>query len=104
ATDTDGDCITDYSDSMTFPRPATQTPFPCTTLFRSGDQGSHSFHVTLVTAGDQYIAVSDVNQPDSTGSAGVSVSPAALDHLAINTDANTVEHDSLEDTVSPVDA
>ena len=65
---------------------------PANYTFVAGDNGVHTFTngVTLNTSGTQTITVNDTVQTSKTGSANVSVSPAALDHITISPSSATI--------------
>ncbi len=57
---------------------------PADYTFAASDNGSHTFSVTLVTAGSQTVTVTDTQSSGTiTGSATVVVNPAAASHFAL---------------------
>jgi hypothetical protein len=62
---------------------------PADYKFLAGDNGVHTFTVTLVTAGSQTITATDTNNSSIVGQAGTLVNPAAADHLVFGQQPTT---------------
>src|SRR5205823_59401 len=67
-----------YTGTVTFSSSDVQAGLPASYTFTSADAGTHTFSVSLKTAGSQSITVTDTAAPAQTGSAtGIVVTPAA---------------------------
>jgi hypothetical protein len=81
ALDGSGNVVPGYTGTVHFTSTDPSAVLPADYTFTGGDAGSHTFSVTLKTAGSQTIIVTD--RSSVTGSATVAVSPAAASKLAI---------------------
>jgi hypothetical protein len=83
AVDTFGQTALGYTGTVHFGSTDGQAVLPGNYAFTGGDAGQHTFTsgVTLETAGSQTVTATDTATSSITGSASVSVSPAAADHL-----------------------
>ena len=63
---------------------------PANYTFTSGDNGVHTFTVTLATAGSQKITATDKTSASLLGGATVNVTPGAVDHLAFGQQPTSV--------------
>ncbi len=63
---------------------------PAAYTFKASDDGVHTFTVTLVTAGSQSVTATDESNSAILGSLSLSVTPAALDHLAFGQQPGSV--------------
>jgi hypothetical protein len=83
AVDVFGQTAVGYTGTVHFGGTDGQAALPGDYLFTLGDGGVHVFSngVTLKTAGNQTVTASDTATASLTGSASVSVNPAAADHL-----------------------
>ncbi|HEV3145079.1 MAG TPA: S53 family peptidase [Gemmataceae bacterium] len=82
AHDSNGNLVTSYAGTVHFASSDSQAVLPANYTFTSADMGSHTFTVTLKTAGSENITVVDTANGSLSGSATVSVSPAAASRLA----------------------
>src|SRR5437899_1887343 len=77
AEDAFGNVATGYSGTVHFTSTGSQATLPANYTFVSADKGSHSFSVTLKTAGAQNVTATDQSTASLTGSqSGISVTPA----------------------------
>lgn len=77
-----GSALTNYLGAIQFASSDLQAGLPANYTFVSGDNGTHTFYVTLKTAGSQTVSVADVSAPSAQGSASAAVSAAAPSQLA----------------------
>jgi hypothetical protein len=91
-----------------------QAELPADYAFTTADKGAHSFSATLKTAGTQSLTATDTGTASLTGSqAGITVSPATLDHFGVSTsvdgssavagtpfDVTVVAQDAFNNTVT----
>ncbi|HEV3084524.1 MAG TPA: FG-GAP-like repeat-containing protein, partial [Gemmataceae bacterium] len=75
--------VTGYTGTVHFTSSDNQAALPTNYTFTSGDVGSHVFAVTLKTAGNQSIAVTDAANNAKSGSAAVTVNAAAVSQLTV---------------------
>ena len=74
-----GNVATGYTGMVSFTSSDTQAALPVNYRFRSSDAGTHTFSVTLKTAGSQSIRVTDTVTNSLTASVtGITVTPGAL--------------------------
>jgi predicted outer membrane repeat protein len=79
-----GATATSYTGTVHFTSSDAQAVLPANYTFVSGDNGVHTFSVTLKTAGSQAVTVTDTVTVSSTGTqSGVTVTPAAATILAV---------------------
>jgi hypothetical protein len=83
ALDASNNVVTSYRGTIHFTTSDGNHVLPVDYTFVAGDNGVHTFAsgVTLRTAGSQTVSVNDTVNTSVTGSATVSVNPAAPDHL-----------------------
>jgi hypothetical protein len=86
AADVNGNVMPGYTGTVHFtssdPNSAVRLPKDYT--FTSADQGVHTFHATLVTAGTQSITATDTVTSTITGSqTGILITPAAVTHFRV---------------------
>jgi Domain of unknown function (DUF4082)/Fibronectin type III domain len=80
-----GTTDTGFLGTIAFSSSDVQAGLPADYTFTAGDEGSHTFTVTLKTAGSQSITATDTATPVVTGTlAGISVSPAAASRFLIS--------------------
>jgi hypothetical protein len=85
AKDASGNTATDYRGTVHFTSSDLQAGLPANYAFTAADAGVHAFPVTLKTAGTQSITATDTATSSITGSqSGITVTPAAVDHLNVN--------------------
>jgi PKD repeat protein len=70
-----GNTATGYTGTVHFTSSDSQATLPADYTFTSGDQGVHTFSVTLVTAGSQTITATDTGTGSITGTATLTVTP-----------------------------
>jgi hypothetical protein len=83
ALDPFGNTASGYLGTVHFSSSDGQATLPADYGFTSGDGGSHSFGVTLKTAGTQSVTASDTLSAGIAGTAAVAVSPAAASALQV---------------------
>jgi hypothetical protein len=90
AKDASDNTLSGYTGTIHFTSDSESPVLPSNYTFTAGDNGSHTFTngATLKTAGSQTITVNDTVQTSKTGSASVSVSPAAADHFKVTAPAS----------------
>jgi hypothetical protein len=80
-----GNVATQYAGTVVFSSSDVQAGLPASYAFTAADAGSHTFTVTLKTAGTQSISVKDSESLTVTGSeSGIVVSPAAATAFALS--------------------
>jgi PKD repeat protein len=88
AQDANGQTVAGYTGTVHFTSSDGQAILPADYTFTtgtSGDNGSHTFNVTLITIGSQSITVTDTATASIAGSqAGITVLPAAVSQLAVS--------------------
>jgi hypothetical protein len=72
-----------YSGTVHFSSSDTQAGLPADYTFQASDHGSHTFTVTLKTAGSQTLTVKDTVNNSLSATSPVSVSPAATSTLVV---------------------
>jgi hypothetical protein len=77
AVDASGRPVTGYTGTVHFTSSDAWAVLPDDYTFTSADAGAHTFQVTLETAGSQSLAVTDTSNSSLSGSAAVTVNPAA---------------------------
>ncbi len=90
AEDQYGNIVPDYTGTVHFTSTDAQAVLPPDYTFTVDDAGVHTFTVVLATAGDQTITTTDAD--GNTGSATVTVTPAAASHFQVIA-PDTVAHD-----------
>jgi hypothetical protein len=76
---------TGYLGTIRFSSSDVQAGLPANYTFTAADDGSHTFTITLKTAGSQSITATDTARPTVTGMlSGISVSPAAASRFIIS--------------------
>jgi hypothetical protein len=81
ALDANGNPFPGYTGTVHFTSSDSLAGLPADYTFTSGDNGAHTFSVTLDTAGSQSITVKDMANSSMSGSAAVTVNPAAASKL-----------------------
>src|SRR5262249_43305973 len=103
AQDEFGNTITDYTGTIHFN--TWDGALPANYTFSAADQGMHTFHATLQTAGQQAIRVADVNDSSVHGVANVMVeAPVAVPSFDIQAPANATPGQPVYITVVAKDA
>ena len=104
ATNPDGTTDTGYTGTVQFTSSDPQAVLPANYTFTTADQGVHTFTATLKTAGSQSLTVADTGNPGIAGTqTGITVSPAAANHLAIGTFGSTFAGSALPVDVTAFD-
>jgi hypothetical protein len=84
ARDTSGNVLTGYTGTVHFASSDPQAALPDDYTFTAGDHGTHTFTLTLKTAGTQALTVTDTVTPGFTGSqGGIVVNPAEAGHFVV---------------------
>ena len=84
AKDSNGNVATGYTGTVHFTSSDLQAGLPANYMFVAGDHGTHTFSVTLKTAGTQYIKATDTVTSTITGTqSGIVVQPASAQSLVI---------------------
>ncbi len=104
ARDPFGNIDTNYQGTVTFAGTDAAAVLPGDYTFTAADAGMHVFAggVTLFTAGSQDLSVTDTDS-GITGTANVTVSPAAADHFVIVAPAQVASGQAFEVTVLALD-
>ncbi|QEE26922.1 hypothetical protein FTW19_02220 [Terriglobus albidus] len=77
AKDSGGSTYTGYTGTVHFTSSDAQAALPANYTFTAGDNGVHTFSVTLKTAGSQSVTVNDVVTTSATGTASATISAGA---------------------------
>ena len=84
AYDAYGNVATGYTGTVHFTSSDAQAILPANYTFTGGDAGTHTFSVTLKTAGTQSITATDTVTGSITGTqTGITVNPAGRRHLTV---------------------
>jgi fibronectin type 3 domain-containing protein len=79
-----GNTVTNYTGTVHFTSSDPQAVLPANYTFRGGDQGVHTFRVTLKTAGSQSLTITDTVNSSLTGKeTGITVVAAAARSLKV---------------------
>ncbi|HVK07973.1 MAG TPA: VCBS repeat-containing protein [Gemmataceae bacterium] len=100
ALDEEGNRVTDYTGTVTFTSTDPQAVLPGAYTFEPADGGTHTFDVTLKTAGPRDLTVTG-GLGSVTGT--VQVSAAAADHFELATASATTAGDAFDVTVRALD-
>jgi RHS repeat-associated protein len=84
AEDIYGNINSGYTGTVTFTSSDANATLPANYTFTAADAGTHSVALVLRTAGADTVTATDTQHSTVTGSAGVQVAPAALEHLALS--------------------
>jgi hypothetical protein len=109
AQDAMGNTFTGYTGTVHFtssdPQVSAGTGLPADYTFTPTDAGVHVFNVMLTAAGTQSITVTDTASTSITGTqSGITVNPAAADHLAITGPPSAASGEAFDITVMVLDA
>lgn len=102
AFDAFGNVATGYAGTVHFSSSDSNATLPAAYTFTSADAGSHTFSLTLKTAGSQTAAATD--NSSLAGSATVMVSPAAATRLSLTVPSSATAGAAFSITVSAFDA
>jgi hypothetical protein len=103
ALDAYGNVATGYLGTAAFTSSDPQGQLSGKYTFTAADAGSHTFSVTLKTAGTQAVTATDTNTSSITGSATVAVSAATATHFAISAPASATAGSAFGITVTALD-
>src|SRR5713226_3490771 len=104
AKDPYGNVATGYRGAVHFTSTDGQAVLPANYTFVAGDNGVHSFSVTLKTAGSQTVTATDTVTGSITGTSGaVSVSPAAASVLTVTAPGTATAGTAFSVTVTAKD-
>jgi hypothetical protein len=104
AKDQANNTITSYPGTINFTSSDGQAVLPANYTYAAGDNGSHTFTVTLKTAGSESVTASDTVQSTVTGSASVSVGAAAASRLTLSAASTTPTAGSADNlTITALD-
>ncbi len=96
-----GGTVKGYTGTVQFTSGDAAAVLPANYTFTSADAGSHTFTITLKTAGSQTVTATDASSSSISGSAKVSVSPAAASTLAFGQQpGNTVVNKAISPAVT----
>jgi hypothetical protein len=104
ALDASGYVATAYQGTLSLSSSDPAALLPASYTFTAADAGTHTFTFALRTAGSQQLHASDPTTGISGYTAPITVSPAALDHLAVAAPPNSASYYSFNITVSAEDA
>jgi hypothetical protein len=106
AQDAAGNVTTAYTGTVQFTSSDAQAVLPANYTFVAGDNGVHSFSVTLKTAGSQSISATDTVTGSITGTqSAITVNPAAASTLGVSGFTNPTAAGAAHNvTVSALDA
>jgi titin len=104
AQDALGNPMPGYMGIVHFTSSAPAASLPADYTFTAADAGVHTFSVTLDTAGNQTVTVTDTVSSSLTASAVVAVAPAAATHLKVQASPSTVAGKAITITVTVLDA
>jgi hypothetical protein len=104
AYDAFGNVATGYTGTVHFSSSDALAGLPSDYTFQPSDNGQHTFSVTLDRAGSQSVTATDASNNTITGSAAVSVSPAAATNFSISAPSATIAGNAVTVTVTALDA
>jgi hypothetical protein len=104
ARDGSGNVLTGYTGTVHFSSSDPQAVLPADYPFTAADQGSHTFSVTLRTAGGQFVLVSDAVNGFGGSEGGITVVPAAAALLVLSAPANVTHGVAFSVTLTVQDA
>jgi hypothetical protein len=105
AVDAYGNTATDYQGTVTFSSSDPQAQLPDDYTFTSDDQGSHTFAVTLATAGDQTVSAADTQDATLTQTSDpVAVTPADASVFQLSAPASAIVGTPFDVTITVQDA
>ncbi|MGO9598661.1 MAG: DUF4082 domain-containing protein, partial [Isosphaeraceae bacterium] len=95
--------VTGYTGTVHFSSSDVQAGLPANYTFTAADNGTHTFSVTLKTAGSQTVTATDTVTSSITGSATVAVSPAAASTLVVTAPTSATAGAAFSVTVTAKD-
>ncbi len=103
ALDPSGNVLTGYTGTVHFTSSDPQAGLPADYTFTAADNGSHTFSVTLKTAGVESITASDGSNGLLGSETGITVNPAAASHFSISAPASVHHGTAFTLTVTALD-
>jgi len=105
AADASGQIATGYTGTVHFTSSDRQATAPADYSFAVADNGVHTFTngVTLKTASSQIVTATDTVMSSITGSAAVSITPAAADHFRVYAPATATAGQAFDVIVAALD-
>jgi CSLREA domain-containing protein len=86
AKDASGNTVSGFTGTVSFTSSDPQALLPAAYTFVAADNGSHTFNVTLKTAGTQSLTATTAGTPSITGTqSAITVTPAAANQLVVTT-------------------
>jgi ELWxxDGT repeat protein len=104
ALDANNRAVAGYVGTIHFTNTRGLASLPADYTFVPGDQGRHTFLVTLRSAGSQTLTIKDKSSPGLTGSATVTVSAAAAAYFSISAPSVVLAYQPFTVTVRARDA
>jgi hypothetical protein len=71
--------------------------------FTQSDNGTHAFHLSLFTAGVQTLLARDITSGAITGTAAITVGPAAADHFLVTAPSSAISDTPFDVIVTALD-
>jgi hypothetical protein len=103
AQDAYGNTTPGYTGTVHFTSSDPQAILPANYTYTGADNGTHSFSVTLKTAGSQTVTASDTSSSSLSGSVTISVSPAAAQSLVLTAPSSAAAGSPLNVSVTALD-
>jgi uncharacterized delta-60 repeat protein len=101
----DGSVNTGYTGTAHFTSSDPQAVLPADYTFTAADQGVHTFSATLVTAGSQFLTVTDTTTSTMLGGeAGIQVNPAAASQVILSAPSSARHGTAFSLTLTVEDA
>ena len=104
AKDAYGNTATGYTGTIKFTSTDGQAVLPANYTFTSANAGTHTFSVTLKTAGSESVTATDTSTSTITGSASTTVSAAAASVFAVSDASTATAGTAFNVTVTAKDA
>jgi len=103
ALDSTNATVTGYTGTVHFTSSSAGT-LPSDYTFVSGDNGAHTFSVTLTSTGSQSVTATDTVTASITGTANTTVAPPPATHFSVAAPANVTSGVAFNVTVTALDA
>jgi beta-lactamase superfamily II metal-dependent hydrolase len=103
ALDASNATVPSYTGTVHFTSSSAGT-LPADYTFVGGDNGAHTFSVTLSSTGSQSVTATDTVTASITGSANTTVAPPPATHFSVTAPANVTSGASFNVTVTALDA
>lgn len=105
ALDAFGNTATGYTGTVTFTSTDASAVLPSTYTFLAGDNGVHTFPITLKTAGSKTVTATDTVTGSITGTSNsITVSAASVSHLSVSAPGTATAGTAFTITVTALDA